>query len=103
MTFQRQTDKNLFRFHIIFPGMNPINDNAHSRTKENIREIRHIYLDLGGLRRFTARATAPGRTFRMHTKNAAWMTTRQNDSFASSRKYQRLKSRMMGCASIRKR
>ena len=27
---------------------------------------------------------------------------RQNDSFASSRKYQPLKSRMMGCASIRK-
>jgi len=26
--------------------MNPIKDGAHSRTKENIKDIRHIYLDL---------------------------------------------------------
>jgi hypothetical protein len=30
----------------VFVGMNPIKDGAHGRTKENIKEIRHIYLDL---------------------------------------------------------
>jgi hypothetical protein len=30
----------------IFLGMNPIKENSHNRTKENIREIRHVYLDL---------------------------------------------------------
>jgi len=30
----------------IFVGMNPIKDGAYSRTKENIREIRHVYIDL---------------------------------------------------------
>jgi hypothetical protein len=30
----------------VFVGMNPIRDGAHSRTKENIKEIRHVYLDL---------------------------------------------------------
>ena len=30
----------------IFIGMNPIRDGAYSRTKENIRDIRHLYLDL---------------------------------------------------------
>lgn len=30
----------------IFVGMNPIKNGANSRTKENIREIRHLYLDL---------------------------------------------------------
>ena len=30
----------------IFLGMNPIKENSCSRTKENIREIRHVYLDL---------------------------------------------------------
>jgi len=30
----------------IFVGMNPIKDGAYSRTKDNIREIRHLYLDL---------------------------------------------------------
>src|ERR1700730_501377 len=30
----------------IFVGMNPIKDGAYSRTKDNIREIRHVYLDL---------------------------------------------------------
>lgn len=71
MTFQRQTDKNPFRFHMIFLGMNPVKDSAHSRMKENIREIRHIYFDLGGIQRFTARATAPGRTFRTHTNSCS--------------------------------
>ena len=27
-------------------GMNPIKDGAYSRTKENIKDIRHVYLDL---------------------------------------------------------
>jgi hypothetical protein len=30
----------------VFLGMNPIKDHCHSRTKENIREIHHLYLDL---------------------------------------------------------
>ncbi|HEY2123693.1 MAG TPA: DNA-primase RepB domain-containing protein [Chthoniobacterales bacterium] len=30
----------------VFVGMNPVKDGAHSRTKENIKEIRHVYLDL---------------------------------------------------------
>jgi hypothetical protein len=30
----------------VFVGMNPIKDGAHSRTKENIKDIRHVYLDL---------------------------------------------------------
>lgn len=30
----------------IYVGMNPIKDGAYSRTKENIQDIRHVYLDL---------------------------------------------------------
>jgi RepB DNA-primase from phage plasmid len=30
----------------IFIGMNPLKDGAYARTKGNIREIRHIYLDI---------------------------------------------------------
>jgi hypothetical protein len=30
----------------IYVGMNPIKDGAYSRTKENIKDIRHLYLDL---------------------------------------------------------
>jgi RepB DNA-primase N-terminal domain len=30
----------------VFIGMNPIKDGAHSRTKNNIKDIRHVYLDL---------------------------------------------------------
>jgi hypothetical protein len=30
----------------IFIGMNPIKDGAYSRTKDSIRDIRHLYLDL---------------------------------------------------------
>ena len=29
-----------------FIGMNPIKNDSHSRTKESIKEIRHVYLDL---------------------------------------------------------
>jgi hypothetical protein len=32
--------------HDVFMGMNPIKDGAFSRTKQNISEIRHVYLDL---------------------------------------------------------
>jgi hypothetical protein len=30
----------------VFVGMNPLKEGATSRSKENIREIRHVYLDL---------------------------------------------------------
>ena len=30
----------------VFMGMNPIKDGAYSRTKGNIKDIRHVYLDL---------------------------------------------------------
>src|ERR1700723_2300497 len=30
----------------VFMGMNPIKDGAFSRTKANIMDIRHVYLDL---------------------------------------------------------
>ena len=30
----------------VFIGMNPIKDGAYNRTKENIKQIRHVYLDL---------------------------------------------------------
>ncbi len=30
----------------VYVGMNPIKEGAYSRTKENIRDIRHVYLDL---------------------------------------------------------
>ena len=30
----------------VFMGMNPIKDGAYTRTKDNIKDIRHVYLDL---------------------------------------------------------
>jgi DNA primase RepB-like protein len=30
----------------VFVGMNPIKDGAYTRTKDNLKEIRHLYLDL---------------------------------------------------------
>lgn len=30
----------------IFIGMNPVKPGAHSRTREHVKEIRHVYLDL---------------------------------------------------------
>jgi hypothetical protein len=30
----------------VFMGMNPIKDGTHSRAKDNIKDIRHVYLDL---------------------------------------------------------
>ena len=46
MTFQLQIDKNSFQFHIIFVGTNPITDCAYKRTKQSLKEIRHVYLDI---------------------------------------------------------
>src|SRR5258706_3378570 len=34
------------RGYDVFMGMNPIKDGAYTRTKGNIKEIRHVYLDL---------------------------------------------------------
>jgi len=34
------------RGYDVFMGMNPIKDGAFSRTKQNIKDIRHVYLDL---------------------------------------------------------
>jgi hypothetical protein len=43
MTFQLQTDKNPFRFHIIFLGTNPIKDNAyHKNEGEYSRDPSHL-------------------------------------------------------------
>jgi hypothetical protein len=47
MTFQLQTDKNLFQFHIIYIGMNPLQQDASTRKKEDIASIWHVYLDHG--------------------------------------------------------
>ncbi len=30
----------------VFMGMNPVKDSAYTRTKQNIKQIRHVYLDL---------------------------------------------------------
>jgi DNA primase RepB-like protein len=30
----------------VFTGMNPVKDGAYTRTKQNIKDIRHVYLDL---------------------------------------------------------
>jgi hypothetical protein len=34
MTFRLRIDKKLFRFHIIYIGMNPLRQDASTRTKE---------------------------------------------------------------------
>src|SRR6266487_4748171 len=39
------TNQNASRYDV-FMGMNPIKDGAYARTKGNIKEIRHVYLDL---------------------------------------------------------
>ena len=44
--FQASLKRENFAGADIFVGMNPIKDGAYSRTKDNIREIRHLYLDL---------------------------------------------------------
>ena len=44
--FQSSLGRENFAGADIFIGMNPIKDGTYSRTKDNIREIRHLYLDL---------------------------------------------------------
>ncbi len=46
----------------IFIGMNPLKDGADGRTKGNIREIRHLYLDLAHWRPFATRLKSRHRT-----------------------------------------
>jgi RepB DNA-primase from phage plasmid len=46
MTFECQSDKNPFQFHIIFVGISPIQEGAHSWTKHNIKDIGHLHPDL---------------------------------------------------------
>jgi hypothetical protein len=56
----------------VFVGMNPIKDGAYSRTKANIREIRHLYLDLDSegdqvLEAIRKSTELPPPTFVLHT------------------------------------
>lgn len=44
--FQSSLRRENFAGADIFIGMNPIKNGAYHRTKDNIREIRHLYLDL---------------------------------------------------------
>src|ERR1700719_2324942 len=52
----------------IFLGMNPLRANSFARTKESIREIRHVYLDLdedaaASLRAIRADGSTPSTNF----------------------------------------
>lgn len=56
----------------IFVGMNPIREGAYSRTKQNIKEIRHVYLDLDrhgdtALQAIRASREVPPPNFVLHT------------------------------------
>ncbi|MGA2483717.1 MAG: DNA-primase RepB domain-containing protein [Candidatus Acidiferrales bacterium] len=56
----------------LFIGMNPIKEGAYSRTKDNIREIRHLYLDLDrngdeALESIRHSAEVPAPNFVLHT------------------------------------
>jgi hypothetical protein len=56
----------------IFLGMNPLRANSYARTKESIREIRHVYLDLdegaaASLREIRTDAAAPIPNFVLDT------------------------------------
>jgi hypothetical protein len=46
VTFQLQIDKNSFQFHILYIGMNPLEKDASTRTKEDIQSIKRVYIDL---------------------------------------------------------
>ena len=46
MTFQLQIDKNSFRFHIIFVGMNPLKDAASNRTKDNLKQAYQTFAQI---------------------------------------------------------
>jgi hypothetical protein len=59
----------------IFVGMNPLKEGATSRSKENIREIRHLYLDLdedapASLTRVRASSEVPPPNFVLDTSPA---------------------------------
>jgi hypothetical protein len=45
-SFQTWLANQSARGYDVFMGMNPIKDGAYSRTKANIMDIRHVYLDL---------------------------------------------------------
>lgn len=56
----------------IFIGMNPIKDGAYSRTKDNIKQIRHAYLDLdrngdASLEAIRSSPDVPAPNFVLHT------------------------------------
>lgn len=56
----------------VFVGMNPIKDGTYSRTKENIKDIRHVYLDLdrngdGALEAIRNSTEAPAPNFVLNT------------------------------------
>jgi hypothetical protein len=56
----------------VFIGMNPIKDGSQNRTKESIREIRHVYLDLDtnapeALQSIRRSAEVPAPTFVLDT------------------------------------
>lgn len=56
----------------IFIGMNPVKENSRSRTKEDIREFRHVYLDLdegagASLRAIRTSGDVPSPTFVLDT------------------------------------
>lgn len=44
--FQRWLSNQSAAGYDVYLGMNPIKDGAYNRTKDNIKDIRHIYLDL---------------------------------------------------------
>jgi len=59
----------------VFLGMNPLEDGATSRTKQSIREIRHVYLDLDedadlALRNIRNSLDVPAPNFVLNTSNA---------------------------------
>src|ERR1700737_2455214 len=56
----------------VFMGMNPIKDGAYARTKGNIKDIRHVYLDLDrkgdqSLETIRKSSEVPPQTFILHT------------------------------------
>lgn len=56
----------------VYVGMNPIKEGTYSRTKDNIKDIRHVYLDLDkkgneSLEAIRNSAAVPGPNFILHT------------------------------------
>jgi hypothetical protein len=58
MTFQLQTDRKPFQFHLIHIGMNPLTGDASTRSKEDLASIRHVYLEPRRLGRTHARSSS---------------------------------------------